>query len=128
MTRVAQLRDRLEVALRRRVSGLVVNGADAPRAPHVLNVSVPGVSNEALLLTLDMEGIAASSGSACSSGAVTPSHGLLALGLPEELASPSVRFSLGRDTTDAEIDRVVAAFPPLMERLRALAAPMAAQG
>ena len=72
-----------------------------------------------------MEGIAVSSGSACSSGAVTPSHVLTALGLPPEIAAPSVRFSLGKGTTEEEIDRVLAAFPPLMERLRALAAPLA---
>lgn len=119
--RIGALRDRLEDALRRRVPDLVVNGGGAERAPHICNVSVPGVSNEALMVTLDMEGVAASSGSACSSGAVTPSHVLLALGLTPELAAPSVRFSLGRETTEAEIDRVIAVVPPLMERLRTLA-------
>ena len=119
-TRTAALRDRLEAGLRRRVPELVVNGDGAARAPHISNVSVPGAANETLLLTLDMEGIAASSGSACSSGAVTPSHVLTALGVPPEVAGPSVRFSLGRQTTDDEIDRVLERFPPLMERLRAL--------
>jgi cysteine desulfurase len=120
--RIGALRDRLEAGLIARVADLVVNGAGTDRAPHVCNVSVPGVSNEALLLTLDMEGIAASSGSACSSGAVTPSHVLGALGLPPEIAAPSVRFSLGSSTTEEEIDRVLSVFPPLMERLRTLAA------
>lgn len=119
--RTGMLRDRLEDALLRRVPDLLVNGRGAERAPHICNVSVPGVSNEALMVTLDMEGIAASSGSACSSGAVTPSHVLLALGLAPELAAPSVRFSLGRETTEAEIDRVISVVPPLMERLRTLA-------
>ena len=119
--RIGTLRDRLEDALRRQVPELVVNGEGAQRAPHICNVSVPGVSNEALMVTLDMEGIAASSGSACSSGSVTPSHVLLALGLTPELAGPSVRFSLGRETTEAEIDRVISVVPPLMERLRTLA-------
>lgn len=118
--RTAALRDRLEEGLRRRVPELVVNGGEGERAPHISNVSVPGAANETLLLTLDMEGIAASSGSACSSGAVTPSHVLSAIGLPPEVAGPSVRFSLGRQTTEDEIDRVLEVFPPLMERLRAL--------
>lgn len=119
--RLGVLRDRLETSLRARVPDLVVNGAEAERAPHITNVSVPGVPNETLLLTLDMEGIAVSSGSACSSGAVTPSHVLSALGLPPEISAPSVRFSLGNGTTEEEIDRVLAVFPPLMERLRSLA-------
>lgn len=120
--RIGGMRDRLEAGLRARVPDLVVNGGEAERAPHVTNLSIPGVSNDGLLLTLDLEGIAASSGSACSSGAVTPSHVLLALGLPPEIAAPSVRFSLGSGTTDEEIDRVLTVFPPLMERLRSLAA------
>lgn len=120
--RLAALRDRLEAGLRARVPDLVVNGGGSERAPHISNVSIPGTSNEGLLLTLDMEGIAASSGSACSSGAVAPSHVLLALGLPEEVAAPSVRFSLSSATTDEEIDRVLMVFPPLVERLRSLAA------
>ena len=120
--RVSALRDRLEAGLRERVPDLVVSAAGAERAPHICNVSVPGVANETLLLTLDMEGIAVSSGSACSSGAVKPSHVLLALGLPEEIAAPSVRFSLGRSTTAGEIEHVLRAFPPLMERLRSMAA------
>lgn len=119
--RVGALRDRLQEALEQRIPDLVVNGREAERAPHICNVSIPGVSNEALMVTLDMEGIAASSGSACSSGSVTPSHVLMALGLTPELAAPSVRFSLGRETTESEIDRVISIVPPLMERLRALA-------
>lgn len=118
--RLRTLRDRLEAALRTRVSGLVVNGGDAERSPSILNVSVPGANSETLLLSMDMEGLAVSSGSACSSGAVRPSHVLTAMGLPEEVAGPSVRFSLGRGTTDVEIDRVISVFPRLMERLRAL--------
>lgn len=119
-SRLRALRDRLEGALRERLPGLVVNGEGSERSPSILNVSVPGANNETLLLSMDMEGLAVSSGSACTSGAVRPSHVLTALGLPEELAGPSVRFSLGRGTTGAEIDRVVSVFPRLMERLRAL--------
>ncbi len=122
MRRLATLRDRLEAGLRERVPELVVNAAGAPRLPTISNVSVPGADSEALLLTLDLEGIAASSGSACASGAVEPSHVLSAMGVPPEVAGPSVRFSLGRGTTEEEIERVIAVFPPLVERLRALAA------
>lgn len=121
MNRLGGLTRRLEEGLRARVPGLIVNAGGAERVPHVLNVSVPGASSETLLLTLDVEGIAVSSGSACSSGAVTASHVLTAMGLPAEVAGPSVRFSVGRGTTESDIDRVIATFPRLMERLRALA-------
>jgi len=120
--RLRGLRDRLEAGLRATVPDLVVNGAGAERAPHLLNVSVPGANSETLLLTLDMEGLAVSSGSACSSGAVTPSHVLSAMGVPAEVAGPSVRFSLGKPTTAQEIERALAVFPRAVERLRALSA------
>jgi cysteine desulfurase len=121
MERLRGLRDRFEEALRARVPGLVVNAANAERLPTVLNVSVPGANSEMLLVMLDLEGIGASSGSACSSGGVTPSHVLTTMGLPADIASPSVRFSLGRETTAREIERVAELFPPLMERLRSMA-------
>jgi cysteine desulfurase len=116
--RLAALRDRLEAGLRARVPGLRINAAGAPRLPHVCNVSAPGADAEMLLMALDLEGIAVSSGSACSSGAVEPSHVLTAMGLPAELAGPSVRFSLGRETRAADIDRVLDVFPSVMERVR----------
>lgn len=119
--RLAELRDRLEGALKARIPDLEVNGAGAPRAPHILSVSLPGVNAETLLVTLDLEGLAVSSGSACSSGAVTPSHVLTEMGIPDEVAGPSIRLSLGRETTAEEIDRVIATLPPLVERMRALA-------
>jgi cysteine desulfurase len=122
MERLGSLRDRLEAALRRSVPDLVVNGAGVERVPTILNVSVPGVAADALIPTLDLQGLAVSSGSACSSGAVTPSHVLTAMGVPAEVAGPSVRFSLGHQTTAAEIERVIAVVPPLLARLRALAA------
>ena len=118
MTRLAALRDRLEHGLRERVPGLRVNGGGAPRLAMVSNLSVPGADPEMLLVALDLEGIAASSGSACSSGAVEPSHVLLAMGLAPELAGPSVRFSLGWGTTEAEIERVLEVFPRVVERVR----------
>jgi cysteine desulfurase len=120
MERTRALRDRLEAGLREALPDIIVNGDGAERAPHVLNVSVPGANNETLLLALDLEGLAVSSGSACSSGAVAPSHVLTAMGVPAELAGPSVRLSFGRDTTVEEIEQVIRIFPPLMERMRAL--------
>ncbi|HEX6370667.1 MAG TPA: cysteine desulfurase family protein [Longimicrobium sp.] len=118
MARIATLRDGLEAGLCARIPGLRVNAAGAPRLPTISNLSVPGADPEMLLMALDLEGIAASSGSACSSGAVEPSHVLLAMGLPAELAGPSVRFSLGRDTTEQDMERVLEVFPRVVERVR----------
>jgi cysteine desulfurase len=118
MPRLASLRDRLEAELSARVPGLVLNAAGAPRLPTISNVSVPGADAEMLLIGMDLEGIAVSSGSACSSGAVTPSHVLTAMGVAPEVAGPSVRFSLGRDTTESDIDRVIEVFPAIAERVR----------
>ncbi|HEX8674779.1 MAG TPA: cysteine desulfurase family protein [Longimicrobium sp.] len=118
MRRLGNLRDRLETGLRERVPGIQVNGAGAERLANVSNLSVPGADPEMLLVGLDLEGIAASSGSACSSGAVQPSHVLLAMGIAPELAGPSVRFSLGWGTTEAEVERVLEVFPAVVERVR----------
>lgn len=119
MLRLRGLRDRLESGLRERIPGLRVNGGGADRLANVSNLLVPGAAPEMLLVALDLEGIAASSGSACSSGAVEPSHVLLAMGLSPEAAGPSVRFSLGWGTTDADVDRVLEVFPAVVERVRA---------
>jgi cysteine desulfurase len=121
MVRIEAMRDELQRALVERVPDLVVNAAGARRLPTILNVSVPGASAEVLLVMLDLEGVAVSSGSACSSGGVEPSHVLTTMGLAPDVAGPSVRFSLGRETTEEEIGRVAEVFPPLMERLRAMA-------
>jgi cysteine desulfurase len=118
MKRLAAQRDRLEKGLRSRIDGLLVNGGAAPRVASICNVSVPGADSGMLILTLDMEGLAVSSGSACSSGAVAPSHVLTAMGLPADVAGPSVRFSLGRTTNDSDIDRVLQVVPSLVERMR----------
>jgi cysteine desulfurase len=118
MARVGALRDRLEAGLCERVPGVRINAAAAPRLRTISNLSVPGADPEMLLMALDLEGIAASSGSACSSGAVEPSHVLLAMGVPAELAGPSVRFSLGRDTTEQDVERVLEVFPGVVERVR----------
>jgi cysteine desulfurase len=120
--RLERLRDGLEEALRARIPDLVVHGRGAPRAPHVLNVSVPGVDGEALLMALDLRGIAASGGSACQSGNAAPSHVLHAMGVPDDLASSAVRLSLGCLTTPEQIERVATLFPTLVEKARAQAA------
>ncbi|CAN5701226.1 cysteine desulfurase NifS [soil metagenome] len=121
MERLRSLRDSLEAGLRERVADMMVNGEGTDRSPTILNVSVPGADPEMLLPALDAEGFAVSSGSACSSGAVRASHVLVAMGLPPELAGPSVRFSLGRTTNREHIERALAIFPGVVERLRAFA-------
>ncbi len=121
VSRVSALRDKLQLALVETVPDLIVNAAGATRLPNVLNVSIPGANSELLLVMLDLEGIAVSSGSACSSGGVEPSHVLTTMGLAPEIAGPSVRFSLGRETTVQEVDTVIERFAPLMTQLRSMA-------
>lgn len=118
--RLASLRDRLEAGLLARVPDAVVHGCGAPRAPHILNLSVPGTDSESLLMALDLAGVACSSGSACQSGNVDPSHVLAAMGVPRELAVSAVRMSLGCLTTDECIDRVTELFPALIAKARRL--------
>jgi cysteine desulfurase len=119
-TRLSALRDRLEEGLLTRVSGTVRNGAAAPRVPNTTNISVDRVESESLLIGMDLAGIAVSSGSACSSGTLEPSHVLKAMGLPHLRTLGSIRFSLGASNTDADIDRVLETVPPLVEKLRSL--------
>jgi cysteine desulfurase len=121
MKRLGALRDRLEAALLVRVPDAVVHGRSAPRAAHILNLSVPGTDSESLLMALDLAGVACSSGSACQSGNVTPSHVLLALGVPRELTTAAVRMSLGAMTTDDCVTRVAELFPALITKARRLA-------
>jgi cysteine desulfurase len=118
--RLGALRDRLEAGLTRRVPDAVVHGRGAPRAPHILNLSVPGTDSESLLMALDLAGVACSSGSACQSGNVDPSHVLAAMGVPRELAVSAIRMSLGCLTTDECIDRVTELFPALIAKARRL--------
>lgn len=118
--RLALLRDRLEDGLLTRVPGTVRNGAASPRVPNTANVSVERIESESLLIGLDLAGIAVSSGSACSSGTLEPSHVLKAMGLPHARTLGSIRFSLGASNTDADIDRVLDTMPPLVEKLRSL--------
>jgi cysteine desulfurase len=119
--RVAALRDRLEAGILARIPDAVVHGRGAKRAPHILNVSVPGTDSESLLMALDLRGIAASGGSACQSGSIDPSHVLAALNVRPDLANAAVRMSLGALTTDRCIDRVIEVFPALVAKARQLA-------
>ena len=120
--RLEDLRDALATRICEAVSDVVINGAGAPRAPHVLSISVPGTDSEALLMHLDLAGICASGGSACSTGAVEPSHVLIAMGVSRELALGTVRFSLGHETTAEDIERVASAFPGIVTKVRQLTA------
>jgi cysteine desulfurase len=120
--RLAALRDRLEAGLRARIPELVVNGHPSERLPGTLHVSIPGVEGEALLLLLDAQGIAASTGSACTSGSTEPSHVLTAMGLSPDLARASLRLTLGQATTEAEIERALEIIPAAAAQLRAPAA------
>ncbi len=118
--RLARLRDRLVEGLTRGITRIRLNGHPVCRLPNNVNISVASVEGEALAVSMDIEGIAASTGSACSSETGDASHVLTAMGVPVELARGSVRFSLGRDNTEAEIDRVLGAFPRIVARLRAV--------
>ncbi len=100
------------------VGGTAVNGAGSPRVPNTTNISFDRVEAESLLIALDLEGIAVSTGSACSSGTLEPSHVLKAMGLPVHRTQNSLRFSLGLFSTDAEVDRVIDTLPRLVGKLR----------
>jgi cysteine desulfurase len=107
------------------VPGTRVNGARDARVPNTTNIGFEGLDAEALLIALDLEGVAVSMGSACSSGTLEPSHVLRAMGLGHARSQDSLRFSLGPANTAAEIDRVLELLPPLVARLRACARPAA---
>jgi cysteine desulfurase len=120
--RQAALRDRLEQGVLGGLDEVWVNGAGAPRVPNTANIGFEGVEAEALLIALDLEGIAVSTGSACSSGTLEPSHVLRAMGLRGARAQNALRFSLGTTTTEADVDRVLAVLPGLVQRLRHVSA------
>lgn len=120
-SRLVRLRDRLERAVLAQIAGTAVNGDPARRLPNTSNISFDGVEAEALLIALDLEGIAVSTGSACSSGTLEPSHVLRAMGLAPHRVQSSLRFSLGMTTSEAEIDAVVELLPRLVARLRRVA-------
>ena len=118
--RLSGLRDRLEQTILARVPHTQVNGGSVPRVPNTANISFERVEAESLLIALDLEGIAVSTGSACSSGTLEPSHVLRAMNFPAHRTQNSLRFSLGLFSTDAEVDRVVDVLPRLVEKLRGL--------
>jgi cysteine desulfurase len=118
--RIAALRDRLEAEILARVPGTAVNGSPEPRVPNTTNISFEAIEAESLLIALDLEGVAVSTGSACSSGTLEPSHVLRAMGLPSPRTQNSIRLSLGAGNTDAEVDFVVSKLPAIVEKLRSL--------
>src|SRR5438309_158995 len=120
--RLRELRDELERRLLAIVPDAVINGWPAESAPHLSNVSIPGTDSEALLMHLDLAGIACSSGSACSTGSVEPSHVLTAMGVPRELGIAALRFSFGKDSTIEDVDAVAGALPRVVEKVRSLSA------
>ena len=115
---IKALRDRLEAGLFAAVPQIKLNGHPTARLPNTLNVSFAWIEGESLLLNLDIKGIAASSGSACTSGSLEPSHVLGAMCVEVTLAHSSTRFSLGANNTQEEIDYVIEILPPIVQRLR----------
>jgi cysteine desulfurase len=118
--RLAGLRDRLEKGILTRVPDAHVNGAGAPRTPNTSNIRIDGIGGEAMVIALDLHGFAISTGAACSSGAVDPSHVLTGIGLSKDQARSSLRFSLGRSNTAEQVDALIDAVADAAERLRRL--------
>src|SRR6266403_205090 len=118
--RIVRLRDTLEQGILARVPDCHVNSANVPRTPNTTNILFPGLEGEALVIALDLKGLACSTGAACSSGAVEPSHVLTAIGLPADEARASLRFSLGRHTSPADIDFALNVVPSAAAQLREL--------
>jgi cysteine desulfurase len=127
--RLSALRDRLEAGILRSVPGTAVNGSTEARVPNTTNISFDRIEAESLLIALDLQGVAVSTGSACSSGTLEPSHVLKAMGFNAHRTQNSIRFSLGAANTEEEIDRVIAVLPGIVEKLRSLTrAPARAGG
>ena len=116
--RLRTLRDRLEATVLASVPGTAINGVRDPRVPNTTNISFEGIEAESLLIALDLEGIAVSTGSACSSGTLEPSHVLRAMGLPSHRTQNSIRISLGATNTDAEVDQLLQKLPQVVNKLR----------
>ncbi len=130
-SRLAALRDRLQQGLLAQVPHTRANGGRAPRTPNTTNITFPFIEGEALVIALDLKGVACSTGAACSSGAIEPSHVLTAVGLAPEDARASLRFSLGRENTEEDVELALAVIPGVVEHLRELSPvykkPVAAQ-
>jgi cysteine desulfurase len=120
MTRVRQLRDRLESELKSRIELIHVNGEGAPRLPNTSNIMVDYAEGEGLVISLDLKGVAVSTGSACSSGSLEPSHVLTAIGKTPDEAHGSLRISLSSMNSAEEIDYVIEILPGIVDRLREL--------
>jgi len=116
--RIKSLRDKLEEGILKSILEVKVNGDPDNRMFNTINVCIKHIEGEGILINLDFEGICASSGSACTSGSLEPSHVLLAMGISAETAHGSLRMSLGKYTSDKEIDKVLAVLPPIVEKLR----------
>jgi len=117
---ISPLRDKLRRGLVEKIPNITINGHPTDVLPNTLNVSFPGAEGESILLSMDMQGIEASTGSACASGSLEPSHVLMATGLGPELAHGSIRFSLGWGITEDDIDYIIETLPPIIARLRAM--------
>jgi len=118
--KVVKLRDKLITGIMDQIENVRLNGHSTKRLPGNVNICFEFIEGESMLLNLDMKGVAASSGSACTSGSLEPSHVLLAIGLPPEIAHGSLRLTLGKDNTEEDIDYVIAILPKIIEKLRAL--------
>jgi cysteine desulfurase len=118
--RLGALRDRLERSVLESVPDTAVNGAREPRVPNTTNISFEGIEAESLLIALDLEGVAVSTGSACSSGTLEPSHVLRAMGFPAHRTQNSIRISLGQGNTEQEVDRFLSTLPGVIQKLRAV--------
>jgi len=115
---LSTFRDSMEKRMESKISNIFFNGRGAERLPGTSNISFPGVDGEAMLFSMDMEGIAVSTGSACTTGEVEPSHVLIAMGIPHNVAQGSIRISMGWGTTEEDIDHVINVLPSIIERLR----------
>jgi cysteine desulfurase len=118
--KIAEMRDRLQAAILSQVEACGVNGEGAPRVPNTTNLWFDFIEGEPMVIALDLKGVSISTGAACSSGAIEPSHVLTAMGLSGERARASIRFSLGKQTTDEDIDFVIARVPETVAKLREL--------
>jgi cysteine desulfurase len=116
--KTSALRNKLKDGLLNKIPDIKINGHPIDTLPNTLNVSFAGAEGEAILLSMDLEGIEASTGSACASGSLEPSHVLLATGIGPELAHGSIRFSLGWQTTEEDVDYIIEKLPPIIKRLR----------
>jgi cysteine desulfurase len=120
MKKTSVLRTKLKEGFLSKIPNIKINGHPTDVLPNTLNVSFPGAEGEAILLSMDMAGIEASTGSACASGSLEPSHVLMATGVGPELAHGSIRFSLGWGTSADDIDYIIETLPPIIQRLRAM--------